>query len=149
MVSASTARQRVTILITFSTTVYQNSIWYRPKVIWSSNTAQSHPSITSISVAQSFWNYAQHTIVSLEFFLHNHGSVDELWMLWVQKRVGDVWDNNEFRKDTLYCADPFNVSKQERLLRRNGNNNIIRGHAQWMQIDRTRKCSVNPRMAPW
>ena len=76
----------------------------RPKLILKSNLAKSLSSMTSGSVVQSFWNFAQSTMVILSCYVQNCKRLGD-WHGWYgRRRFCEVWVKNEFR--TEYYTSP-------------------------------------------
>ena len=77
----------------------QRAIWdIRPKLILNPNFAKTRSSITSVSILQSSWNFAQNTAVSLPCSVQNCKTIGQLrQMLWTNEISRDlssrwVWD---------------------------------------------------------
>ena len=73
------------------------------------NIAKSRSSISPISVAQSFWNFAKSTTVTLPCFLQNCKMIRQLRNKLIQTRFRESWVWGEFWRDILFCNSPLHL----------------------------------------
>ena len=68
---------------------------------------KSHSSIAIVSIAQSFWNFAQSTAVSLPCSVQNFKMIRQLSK---KSLANKIWDQDEFNRDIqpVYYNSPPN-----------------------------------------